>query len=524
MTNSALRHIVSLESMPSVSGRRCPAFPLLSAILALAIFALAICLSGSRALAQTPAQQSTPAPASAPDQREEKEPPAQAEDYKIYTEPPRLFLRAQRQRLIRRERERDSLRWRQFASLMSGKARMPEPGAASALYFRATTNPADAKPAIDWATSAAATATTDTRQLALVYDWCQEVLTPPQKSSLQAKLRQAMATKGTTVADVHARVLAAVAMAEAAPEASEAVIRAAVLDWWRGRIALDLKAGKTPIKREEMHLLFEMLHAIRDNTNIDLREDARKWFKDAPARQLLSYYPAPVVAPENEFRVPVFSGKGDVDLKAAALSRAAELMMVAYDPNVLENQFLQGWLIQDRYLLRGSFGIVYEFLWANPYQPGLSVYKLDPFFHDPASGAFFVRASWDDDSEWLGVVDGKIQMFDDGQIKTLTRETLKQPVRLGMATIVIGSDGMRFNVDDEEKSRYFLFGMQPGATYDVEVDDRELYEVKADAGGIAMLAFEPGAKAGVRIHKAGTGASAMPQAAASPAPLPARPN
>ena len=47
---------------------------------------------------------------------------------------PRLFLNARRLKLLPRERERQSLRWNQFHLLMAGKAPMPEPGFAQALY------------------------------------------------------------------------------------------------------------------------------------------------------------------------------------------------------------------------------------------------------------------------------------------------------------------------------------------------------------------------------------------------------
>ncbi|HCC57462.1 MAG TPA: hypothetical protein DEQ47_09395, partial [Solibacterales bacterium] len=49
------------------------------------------------------------------------------ETYSIYTEAPRLFLRPARLRLLRRERERKSLRWDQFELLMAGGAPVPEP-------------------------------------------------------------------------------------------------------------------------------------------------------------------------------------------------------------------------------------------------------------------------------------------------------------------------------------------------------------------------------------------------------------
>ena len=44
--------------------------------------------------------------------------------------------------------------------------------------------------------------------------------------------------------------------------------------------------------------------------------------------------------------------------------------MVAYDVNAPQTQVLQGWLMHDRFILRGPFGAPYEFLWANPTSPG----------------------------------------------------------------------------------------------------------------------------------------------------------
>ena len=49
---------------------------------------------------------------------------------------------------------------------------------------------------------------------------------------------------------------------------------------------------------------------------------------------------------------------------------------MAYESNAQETQFLQGWLLLDRFVLKSAFGAPYEFLWANPYQPGLPFDKL----------------------------------------------------------------------------------------------------------------------------------------------------
>ena len=63
---------------------------------------------------------------------------ADDEDYRVYTDHPRLFLQPRRLRMLKREVERQSSRWRQFETMMTGKARMAEPGFALALYSQAS--------------------------------------------------------------------------------------------------------------------------------------------------------------------------------------------------------------------------------------------------------------------------------------------------------------------------------------------------------------------------------------------------
>jgi len=91
---------------------------------------------------------------------------ALAQDFKIYTEHPRLLLRPQRLRLLKLEKERQSMRWRQFEMLMAGKAAMPEPGFALALYYQVSGNQEAGQEAVNWALGASA----DLRQSALVFD------------------------------------------------------------------------------------------------------------------------------------------------------------------------------------------------------------------------------------------------------------------------------------------------------------------------------------------------------------------
>ena len=97
-------------------------------------------------------------------------PPAAAkqdEDFQVYTEHPRLFLPARRLKLLKRERERTSIRWHQFETLVAGRAPMTEPGFAWSLYYQISGREEFGKQAVQWSLGAGAT---DLRQLALVFD------------------------------------------------------------------------------------------------------------------------------------------------------------------------------------------------------------------------------------------------------------------------------------------------------------------------------------------------------------------
>src|SRR5438445_386559 len=112
------------------------------------------------------------------------------DSFDIYTEHPRLFLRPQRLRLLKREQERRTTRWIQFETLMAGKAPMPETGFAQALYYQVSGNEEAGKQAVRWALGPAS----DLRQLALVFDWCQASLTEAQSKALAGKIVKSMAT------------------------------------------------------------------------------------------------------------------------------------------------------------------------------------------------------------------------------------------------------------------------------------------------------------------------------------------
>jgi hypothetical protein len=123
------------------------------------------------------------------------------DEFRVYTEHPRLILTAQRLRLLKRERERESQRWRQFDLLVKGSANLPEPGFALALYYAVsgTTQRASGR-------GVGAGPRDDLRQLALVYDWCQPCLAP--SSPKRWPRRSASCFKNPAAPPVAARAIA----------------------------------------------------------------------------------------------------------------------------------------------------------------------------------------------------------------------------------------------------------------------------------------------------------------------------
>jgi len=428
------------------------------------------------------------------------------ESLKIYSEHPRLFLTQHRLKMLQKEKERHSLRWQQFELLMAGHARMPEPGFADALYYRVGKEQASGRSAVAWALGPGADlhSAADLRQLALVFDWCQDVLTAAQSQALAARLAKGMEQTGRdrSVAATRSRVLAAIALADHLQDVSQRELERVIHAWWRGEIAPALEAGRSAIARDDFYPLYEMMHAIRDNLNIDLRESAVEFFKTLPVYDLVSYYPATYPAPEGEYRIPVSKDAGEPDLRRATLARAAELAMVPYDPNAPESQMLQGWLMHDNFNLRSTFGTPYEFLWANPYHPGLSYFLVPLVFHDDLSGRLFIRSSWDESARWLGFFDGELQLFEDGKVTVLNPQLTEGPMSLDTAVVLFGRNARKFKTMLGEEEHVFVLGLKPRCTYQIEVDDQEMTEGKTDGGGILPLKLPQKVEIGVRLREA----------------------
>jgi len=407
-----------------------------------------------------------------------------SEQYGVYTEAPRLFLRPQRLRLLRRERERQSIRWMQLDSLVSGGAPMSEPGFSAALFFAVSGDKAAARKAADWAVRDGK----DMRQLALVLDWCRDVLSEDERKVIAGRLAAGLAASGAgDVASVRDRVLAAIAIADYDQPTTERTLQAVIENWWRERTAPGLRSGDIGFSQADLYPLLEIIHTLRDSLSIDLRDDAPRYFASLPLWYLASFYPAPYEAAANEFRVPSWAGAGEPDLRGAALARAAGMAMVASDPNSNETQYAQGFLMQDRFIMRDTFGAPYEFLWANPYQPGLAYSLLPLVFYDAQRGALFVRSSWDEDARWFGIVGREFQLFDDGRVHVLEmgpEAASPKPLEIGPAEVLQWRVPLRVDAGAET---IFVVGGRPDVNYEVEIEDEEMQEADADRAGTVRV-------------------------------------
>jgi hypothetical protein len=316
-----------------------------------------------------------------------------------------------------------------------------------------------------------------------------------------------------TLGDARAKVFAAIALTDAQPAVSQKTLQAVIDGFWNGTFVPSLHAAKFSVGNSDAYALLEILHAVRDNLNFDLRETFPAWFKQYPLLHLLAHYPAPWPASDNEFRVPADETieKTGPDLRKAALSRAAELAMVAFDANIASSQLLQGWLTNDRFLLRGTFGIPYELLWANPYQPGLSYYHVPLAMHDEIGGQLFVRSSWEDDADWAGFFGGQLQLFKDGAVTRMDPKVAREPLDLEAALVFFARETKKFLVPtltapkdksqadtaNENTAAVFIVGLDAGHPYHVEIDGEEMIEETADPGGIVFLPAVP--SGGVRL-------------------------
>ncbi|MGH9621313.1 MAG: hypothetical protein ACRD45_16595 [Bryobacteraceae bacterium] len=272
--------------------------------------------------------------------------------------PPHLLLTPRRLHRLKLDAQRQTPRWMDFAQRLKTVFDSPQRGFELALYSVVTGDRGRGKQAVQWA----AAHPCDLRQGALVRDWLGG---PPDAASA--------CNPEPAIEHARDRLFQAIANGQNA----EAVYKAE----WKPMLA-KLEAGAFRDPRA-LYAAVEFIDAVRINLHIDPRQDDRTFFAQLPVEFLLSLKPEQVEHP-------------------GWRTHAAALALVTLDPNLPASQYLQGWAMENGQMVRTGPGVAYEFLWADPYLPGIGYQNLDPWVYDP-HGRLFARKNWSANACWLEI-------------------------------------------------------------------------------------------------------------------------
>lgn len=285
---------------------------------------------------------------------------------------PHLLLTPQRLRRLKRDRERQTVRWVDFENRVENVPDSPERGFELALYYAVTGDQARGREAISWALQPHHG---DHRQMALVLDWCAPLLSDQQRKTLTERAGTFVITAAFERFTMGRDVLfSLIAAGKPISDYTESQ-RKSFIDELQGGAFTD---------PQRLYAACEFLMAYRTAERTDLREDAAHFFSNLPTEFLLSLKPDKVEHPD-------------------WMTHIAALALIAVDPNLQGSQFLQGWAMEDRQMLRDGPGVAYEFLWADPYLPGVGYQNLDLWVYDPDAGRLFARSNWTPQACWIAI-------------------------------------------------------------------------------------------------------------------------
>ena len=287
----------------------------------------------------------------------------------------KLLLTPQRLRRLERDRDRQTVRWINFEKRIRTTADSTERGFELALYYAVTHDEQSGREAIDWALNHSC----ETRQVALIFDWTKNLSSNQRLAPL------------LTAACDHA-------VSDSGMEAiRNEVFRRVVTGNTEDPVPMDrfnkalaqFRKDLAP-RPESLYALCELIDAVRGAKHLDLREPSAEYFAHLPTMFLLTMKPQQIDAPTWRARV-------------------AGQILVAIDPNLQESQFLQGWAMEEGAMISQGEGVAYEYLWGNPYMPGVSYQNLDPWEYDEHEGRLFARSDWTSGSCWISVSPKDVQ-------------------------------------------------------------------------------------------------------------------
>ncbi len=277
---------------------------------------------------------------------------------------PQLLLTPQRLKRLQRDRERQTVRWVAFENRVESVPDSPERGFELALYYAVTHDEKKGREGVEWAGAHPR----ERRQTALIVDWCGTLLSDDERAKLTPVEHQ-----GTSISNqLRDELFTTVARGENADSYTA-----------QGNLVLKRLQEGGFTNASELYAAVEYLDIVRTTLHTDLRQNAPQFFFGLPTEFLLSLKPEQVEHPD-------------------WMTHAAALALVGLDPNLAGSQYLQGWAIENRQMLREGPGVAYEFLWGDPYLPGVGYQNLDPWVYD-SNGRLFARSNWDPDSCWISI-------------------------------------------------------------------------------------------------------------------------
>ncbi len=426
-------------------------------------------------------------------------------EFRVYEGHPRLFLDPDRLQRLRKDAERQSLRWQSLRVLIADGTAFDEQPLVDALRFQVAGDRVSGQSAIGWSERLAMRGigtASELRQAALVYDWCYDLLDAPVRSGLRDVLANAVTAllpqAGLDPGLVRAAILASIATA-GDWDGSETALATLLGTHWELEVLPALQGGALADDSAALIAVLETALAVRHNLESDPMQPGIDSVRALVRSRPLSYYPLEIDVAGGTLRWPSRYGLNERAARQnAPFDRIAEMLLVAYEANLPEFQFLQGWIRDERYLLSSQLAAPYEFLWVNPYLPGLTPESSPLLAHDPVRGRIFARFAWDQPTTWLGYSAGRLELLADGELSATTSFGELAPLYFPEAAVVPVAPPAKVTLSWEpsrerapEAARIYLIGLQEGEAYGLRLGGRAARLVRAGAGGIVVLHSDP---------------------------------
>jgi hypothetical protein len=422
-------------------------------------------------------------------------------EYRVYNEHPRIWLDESRLLRVQRDAERNTPRWARLKELLAQPGQLQEPAFAEALAYQAAGDEAFGRAAVDWALGAAErnfSEAGDLRQGSLVFDWCQPLLNEEQRAKIAGGLAAAITSEANAsepnLLRMRDALLASIAVSGAWPGAEEATGKL-LNQHWKATLVPQMEAGKAADRAVELQAALEICVAVRHNLDRDLWSESPQVFRDVAMTRILSYLPDDIETKEGRVHRPSVAPMGSGPETEAIVGRVAEMTLVGYDSRSRSSQFLQGWLRSDAHTLRGGYGAPYEFLWLNPYLPGLSPTSGPQSAYDPTRGRFFARSGWGADGLWLGFFDGKLLRYEGGTLTPVEPDNGAEAISFPGFAIALPEENAKFQAKVLEGNPVYgqyvyLLGMDDQRRYEIKIGDNPWHEYHS-RGGVIQLTNEP---------------------------------